>query len=789
MQRLIEVFLTVCILVSSLAAFAAEPKTDWLADARVTLKRIGNDLATAHGGPGELSGLLAKANDTLAGIGTQAQQCVQEASGTLQKLQANLDALGAAGDSSDATLTQAKKDLTHSIDGASARLASCQAVLLEATTLTQQITDLQTEQLKDYLFARSQPVWTALAHVLASPVDWYNDMAVFLDTHLLIHTLSLTAWATVMLASAAGWLLGIPAGRFFQRAARAVHGEETTYRFYQSLCACLGRRIRLLLALLSAGITLGVVTEAQLEAMPLVLVFIVSLTLYLIASTLTRILLDPCPPGHHYLQLEQEFSVRLNRRLRSLWLVGFLMIFLFVSGLHTALEQDQWAVVRAALIAVLVANLVWLGLFMSRAWGLRIKGAIRAVAVLILVAALLAELLGYNNLSFYLLKALLGSVLLGVGLWFGSVLVEEFFDGMEEGRYGWQKRLRISLGLMVNERIPGLLWLRLLSVLTLWFFFGVGILQFWGYSDRTWLWVQDILSNGFEVGAVRIVPLQFVIGLAMFALFLTGMRWFKREVLPDWVGRTRLDRGGREAVITLTGYVGILVAALVGLSLAGFSLTNLAIVAGALSVGIGFGLQNIVNNFVSGIILLFERPIRTGDWIVAGEVQGFVRRISIRSTLIETFDRADVIVPNSALISNNVTNWMLRDPWGRVTVPIGVAYGSDVDKVTEMLMSVAGEHPLVMLDGKKVNPPQVLFMGFGESSLNFELRCFIREVDKRLLTLSDLNYAIEKKLRQSGIEIPFPQRDIHVRSSSVEIVKQPLRPGAGQVNNRQQGTE
>jgi len=121
-------------------------------------------------------------------------------------------------------------------------------------------------------------------------------------------------------------------------------------------------------------------------------------------------------------------------------------------------------------------------------------------------------------------------------------------------------------------------------------------------------------------------------------------------------------------------------------------------------------------------------------------------------------------VPNSALISNNVTNWMLRDPWGRVTVPVGVAYGSDVDKVTGVLMSAAQEHPLVMVDSKNVGPPQVLFIGFGDSSLNFELRCFIREIDKRLVTLSDLNYAIERKLREAAIEIPFPQRDLHVRS-------------------------
>jgi potassium efflux system protein len=141
-----------------------------------------------------------------------------------------------------------------------------------------------------------------------------------------------------------------------------------------------------------------------------------------------------------------------------------------------------------------------------------------------------------------------------------------------------------------------------------------------------------------------------------------------------------------------------------------------------------------------------------------------VRRISIRSTQIETFDRADVIVPNSELISNQVTNWMLRDPWGRVIVPIGVAYGSDVEKVRELLLQAAREHPLIIGDGIRVSPPRVLFRGFGDSALNFELRFFIRNVDQRLATVSDLNFAIEKALREANIQIPFPQRDLHLRS-------------------------
>jgi small-conductance mechanosensitive channel len=300
--------------------------------------------------------------------------------------------------------------------------------------------------------------------------------------------------------------------------------------------------------------------------------------------------------------------------------------------------------------------------------------------------------------------------------------------------------------------------------------FIISILQIWRYSDSGWSWFLQTIQNGFDVGTVRIAPVQIILGIILFSVLLTLVRWFRQNTLPKWVRNTNLDRGGREAMITISGYIGVLLSALLGLSVAGFDFTNLAIIAGALSVGIGFGLQNIVNNFVSGLILLFERPIRTGDWIIVGNTEGYVRKISIRSTQIETFDRADVIVPNSELISNQVTNWMLHDAWGRVIVPVGVAYGSDVRKVEQILINCGMEHPLVLKDNDDVGPPRVIFRGFGDSSLNFELRAFINVVDKRLSTLSELNFAIEKALRENGIEIPFPQRDLHLRSVDSSIV-------------------
>jgi small-conductance mechanosensitive channel len=204
-------------------------------------------------------------------------------------------------------------------------------------------------------------------------------------------------------------------------------------------------------------------------------------------------------------------------------------------------------------------------------------------------------------------------------------------------------------------------------------------------------------------------------------------------------------------------------AVLFALSLAGIEFSNLAIVAGALSVGIGFGLQNVVNNFVSGLILLFERPVRTGDWIVVGTTQGTVKRISIRSTTVQTFDRADVIVPNSELISGQVTNWTLDTPWGRVCVPVGVAYGSDTAKVKEILLNIGKTHPLVVQNNPYWPDPIVLFLAFGASSLDFELRVIVRNISEKMQVISDLNFAIDQAFRDNGIEIPFPQQDVYLK--------------------------
>ncbi|NKJ36873.1 mechanosensitive ion channel family protein [Rhizobium sp. SG570] len=284
------------------------------------------------------------------------------------------------------------------------------------------------------------------------------------------------------------------------------------------------------------------------------------------------------------------------------------------------------------------------------------------------------------------------------------------------------------------------------------------ILLSWGFHIQDLELIAYRLFTEIRIGNISISLLGICAGILLFAGGYLITRWFQRWLDSNVMARGQVDLGVRNSVRTGIGYLGVAVAAIIAISAAGIDLSSLALVASALSVGIGFGLQNIVSNFVSGLILLVERPFKVGDWIVSGTSEGIVKRISVRATEIETFRKQSIIVPNSELINASVGNWTHRNRLARSEIPVSVSFESDPQKVMEILLDLVRGVPKVLRNPE----PHVEFLRFGPSSLDFEMRFYLSDLSDGMDIRNSLRIQILKRFREEGISIPYPHQELHI---------------------------
>ncbi|MCB1509513.1 MAG: mechanosensitive ion channel family protein, partial [Hyphomicrobiaceae bacterium] len=519
-------------------------------------------------------------------------------------------------------------------------------------------------------------------------------------------------------------------------------------------------------ALTTLLVLLGAFDLTNSQVQPILTTAWLAIAVYAGVSALARAILVPRFPNWRIVGLDEKPANRFLLLSRGVAAVYAADMFLSEIARHFYLPVE-FGVIVTFVANVLFAALVTLTVWVPIHTGPEQRGRFlqRLFNWAKLPAAIVAALIVGTTLAGYIAlgRFLAGQVLLtGCGalalllchlaIRALTALPAEDAEVEKTGLFGWriglsadrQRQIAFTVSLILNA-------LAILLALAL-------LLISWGFAEAALVdWIKSAFF-GFQIGQVRISLFHILIAIGLFVtvVFLTRLlqSWLSVSVLTP----KRVDSGIANSIHQGIGYAGMALAALVAVSHVGLDVTNLTIVAGALSVGIGFGLQSIVNNFVSGLILLVERPVKVGDWIVVGSQQGYVRRISVRATEIETFDRASVIVPNSELITGTVQNWTHRNAMGRLVIKVGASYNADPQHVIKVLLEVAQNSDMLL----KYPEPFVVFEDFGASSIDFSLRCFIADVTQSLRTSSALRMAIFAAFKKEGIEIPFPQQDIHL---------------------------
>lgn len=477
-------------------------------------------------------------------------------------------------------------------------------------------------------------------------------------------------------------------------------------------------------------------------------------------NRLTNAALEPRMPNWRLIQVETgpaRWLVRLTTAMAVVIGVNY-----FLSVVNDTMGSLLSLTVARSFVAAIIVGIILILMALLRPYK-RSDGSwrpwpawLRYTAIALGLATIAAALFGYIRLANFVSVQVVvtGTILITAYIGFLSareIGEEGAFANTSVGRWlsansSYEDTALDQLGLVVSIAINLMIVLVFLPLILLMWGFQPGDIEAWAYK----------LATGINIGSVTISVTGILSGIVVFVIGYFLTRWFQGWLDGSVMARGKVDTGVRNSIRLAVGYAGVALAALVGISAAGIDLSSLALVAGALSLGIGFGLQNVVSNFVSGLILLAERPFKVGDWIVAGDVSGTVKKISVRATEIETFQRQSVILPNSNLINNAVGNWTHRNKLGRIDIKVGVAYGSDVKQVHAVLLDIARSHPLVL----KNPEPFVLFSNFGPAALEFEIRVFLADVMNGNIVQNDVRFTVLEKFDDQHIEIPSTPRAV-----------------------------
>ncbi len=699
-------------------------------------------------------------------------------------IQKQLDALGSGpkeGETEDEVITKQREELSQQLAAQDRLLKETDLLVIKMEELTGQVLNARNQSIYGDMMTKQSAIINPLIFfkglkayiiyfwdIVKSPIEWYNSIP---QDQRLYTIFSISVMFVILMIALA---LAIFLKRFILRN-WGYKAENKTPSFNRKVVAAFAVAIArgLIFAFLVSGCILWMVStkifgDTMLNTLLMVSAYICLLAI--VEATVSRVTFAPYYPNWRLVNIASEKAIRFTR------MIFLFIVFNSIAVIQVVVAQQREYSTETVHFVMMISSfvkaffLMWLAKISFDTYRDEIRDdSIEATAeedddsinrgfrmilfsCIFCVGTFALSLFGYPELSLFIFNHLIASLIL-CGLL--EIVRRSIIDIIKRIVIGgpWLRKYKGSQRLL--EKMD--FWLKVIlnpAIILVGLFM---LLNLWGLPGDFMLAALKKLLFGFKIGGIQISLIAIALGIGVFFGSLTVMRIIKKHLAENVLPKIDMDDGVKHSLVSGVSFIGFIISALLAIIAIGIDLTNLAFIAGALSVGIGFGLQDVIKNLVAGIIILFERPFKVGDWVVLSGVEGTIKQINIRSTELLSFDKMSIIIPNATLISSTVTNKTHGDFVSRQSVTVGVAYGSDVEKVTKILLDCAAEHKSVM----KNPAPYVLFKDFGSSSLDFELRCYVKDIRNGWTAPSELRYAINKRFIEEGVEIPFPQVVVH----------------------------
>lgn len=697
-------------------------------------------------------------------------------------IQKQLDALGStAQEAEDPAITKQREKLTQQLAAQDRQIKENDLLVIKMEDLTEQILNVRNQTVYGDLITKQSAIINPLIFfqdlkayiiffwdIVKSPIEWYKSIP---QDQRSLTLFSIGVMCVILMVALT---LAIFLKRFILRNwGYNTSNKEPTFNRKVIAAIAVATARGLIFAFLVGGCILWMVStkifgDTLLNTLLMVSAF--TCLLAIVEATISRVTFAPHYPNWRLVNIATEKAARFTR-----------MIFLFiiinsVAAIQVVVAQEEEYPTETVHFVMMISSfvkaffLMWFAKISFDTYRDEIKDdntentaeedetAINSGFRMILLSCIFCtstfglSLFGYPELSLFIFNHLIATLIL-CGLL--EVVRRSIIDIIKRIVIGgpWLKKYKAHKRLV--EKMD--LWLKVIINPTIILVGIFMLLNLWGLPGDFILSLVKRLLFGFKIGGIEISLIAIAFGIVIFFASLTVVRIIRKHLAENVLPKIDMDDGVKHSVVSGISFIGFIISVLLAIISIGVDLTNLAFIAGALSVGIGFGLQDVIKNLVAGIIILLERPFKVGDWVVLSGVEGTIKQINIRSTELLSFDKTSVIIPNATLISSEVTNKTHGDSMSRQSVTVGVAYGSDVEKVTKILLDCANEHKLVL----KNPAPYVLFKDFGSSSLDFELRFYVKDILKGWVVPSELRYTINKRFIEEGVEIPFPQVVVH----------------------------